>query len=106
MITGWLAAGYDLGADILPTLAERTVSVRISPIRTWDYFTAAITERHARRLAQGAGRGVAGERGKGATGSAYRLAGPSPIPASGDVVDMVASWIAEGRFVPPARCPG
>jgi hypothetical protein len=106
VITGWLAAGYDLGADILPTLAERTVHVRISPIRTWDYFTAAIAERHARRLAHGAGRGVAGERGKGSTGSTHRPAGAptgrSHLPASGDVVDMVAGWIADGRFVPPS----
>ncbi len=106
VITGWLAAGYDLDADILPTLAERTVSVRISPIRTWDYFSAAIAERHARRVAHGAGRGFAGERGKGSTGSADRPSGPSPIPASGDVVDMVAGWIAEGRFVPPSAVSG
>ncbi len=58
VITGWLAAGYDLCADILPTLAERTVSVRISPIRTWDYFTAAIAERHARRVAHGGWSGI------------------------------------------------
>ncbi len=119
VITGWIAAGYDLGADILPTLAERTVSVRISPIRTWDYFTAAIAERYARRVAHGAGPVVAGERGKGTSGSAERPAGrsepaasgrrpdgPSPIPASGDVVDMVADWIAEGRFVPPSAVSG
>jgi len=106
VITGWLAAGYDLGADILPTLAERTINVRISPIRTWDYFTAAIAERHARRVAHGAGRGFSGEAGKGATGSAYRPTGPSPVPASGDVVDMVAGWIAEGRFVPPSAVSG
>jgi hypothetical protein len=111
VITGWLAAGYDLGADILPTLAERTVTVRISPIRTWDYFTAAIAERHARREAHGASRGSAGEAGKGIGGSSQRpagrsaaaaLGGPSSVPASGDVVDMVAGWIAEGRFIPPS----
>jgi hypothetical protein len=119
VITGWRAAGYDLGADILPTLAERTVSVRISPIRTWDYFTAAIAERHARRVAHGAGRGFARERGKGTSGSAERPAGrsapaalggrqggPSPAPASGDVVEMVAGWIAEGRFVPLSAVSG
>jgi hypothetical protein len=106
VISGWLAAGYDLTADILPTLAERTISVRISPIRTWDYFTAAIAERHARRVAHAAGRGVAGERGRGSTGSAHRPTGPSPVPASGNVVDMVAGWIAEGRFVPPSAVSG
>jgi len=42
VIADWLAEGYDLAADILPTLADRTSQKRADPIRTWAYFTPAI----------------------------------------------------------------
>ena len=51
MIDAWLAAGYDLAADILPTVTERTKRKRADPIRTWGYFTTAIAKRHAQRMA-------------------------------------------------------
>lgn len=35
VIAEWLAEGYDLTADILPTLTERTSQTRADPIRTW-----------------------------------------------------------------------
>ncbi len=106
VITGWLAAGYDLGADILPTLAERTVSVRISPIRTWDYFTAAIAERHARRVAHEAGGDLLGNGEKAPPAATHRPAGPSPVPPA------AMSWTWSRRGSPkggscrPAPCRG
>lgn len=42
VIDGWLRDGLDLEADVLPTIAKRTVRIRISPIRTWAYFTEAV----------------------------------------------------------------
>lgn len=42
VIDGWLRDGLDLEADVLPTIAKRTVQIRISPIRTWAYFTEAV----------------------------------------------------------------
>jgi hypothetical protein len=30
----------------------------------------------------------------------------APVPASGDIVEMVAGWIAEGRYVPPSAVSG
>ena len=63
VIDGWFAKGYDLAADILPTLAERTKRMRTDPIRTWDYFTPAIAKRHALRMAQTAKAKGAGEAG-------------------------------------------
>ena len=43
MLTEFTTAdGLDLEADILPTIARRTVQIRISPIRTWAYFTEAV----------------------------------------------------------------
>ena len=52
VIDGWLAAGYDLDTDILPVLQARTLRKRADPIRTWAYFTPAITKRHAQRTPQ------------------------------------------------------
>lgn len=49
VIHGWLRDGLDLEADVLPTIARRTVQIRISPIRTWSYFTEAV---HAARQAR------------------------------------------------------
>ena len=94
VIDHWLAEGYDLDADILPVLRERTLRKRDSPIRTWAYFTAAITRRHAQRLAQVAKAESAGEAKAGSTSSA-------PITPA-DILQRTAEWINSGRFVPPS----
>ena len=51
VIDHWLAAGYDLDADILPVLQARTLRKRDDPIRTWAYFTPAVAKRHSQRVA-------------------------------------------------------
>lgn len=47
----WLADGYDLEADVLPTI--RAAAARASPqkIRSWKYFEQAIADAKATRLA-------------------------------------------------------
>ncbi len=94
VIAGWLEAGYDLAADILPILADRTRQTRNSPIRTWDYFTPAIAQRHARRIARAATGARAGEAGAGGAASAP---GPNPDP-----LIRLAAWINSGTYIPPS----
>ncbi|WBU63625.1 hypothetical protein [Paracoccus aerodenitrificans] len=50
MIDSWLREGIDLDEDILPTIAKRTTQIRISPIRTWAYFTDAVRAAMQARL--------------------------------------------------------
>lgn len=50
VIEGWLGEGIELEADILPVIRQRTVTVRVSPIRTWGYFTDAVRAAHRARL--------------------------------------------------------
>ena len=88
VIDGWLAAGYELDADILPVLQARTLRKRADPIRTWAYFTPAITKRHAQRTAQ-----AAKPKGAGETGS---------VPTAYELMVMTADWINSGRYVPPS----
>jgi hypothetical protein len=90
VIVDWLAAGYDLAADILPTLAERTKHQRDDPIRTWAYFTKAIAKRHAQRKALAARAKSAGETKAGAKLSAH------------EILLQTAEWLNSGRFVPPS----
>ena len=90
IIDGWLQAGYDLDADILPVLETRTLRKRADPIRTWEYFTKAIAKRHALRLALAARAASAGETKAVSTLTAY------------DILLRTAEWINSGRFVPPS----
>ena len=90
VIDSWLAAGYDLEADILPVLKARTLRKRDDPIRTWAYFTPAVAKRHAQRLALAARAKSAGETKTGPTLTAY------------DILVRTAEWINSGRFVPPS----
>ena len=94
VIDGWLAAGYDLATDILPTLADRTKCKRADPIRTWAYFTTAIAKRHSQRVALAAKQKSAGETGSAVTASA-------PINPQ-EVLQRTAAWINSGRYVPPS----
>lgn len=94
VIAEWLADGYDIAADILPTLAERTSQARDDPIRTWAYFTKAIAQRHTQRLALAARAASAGETGTVAAVSA-------PVSPQ-DVLKRTADWLNSGRFVPPS----
>lgn len=52
VIEGWMREGIDLEADILPVIRARTPTIRISPIRTWAYFTDAVRAAHRQRLRQ------------------------------------------------------
>jgi len=90
VIADWLAEGYDLAGDILPTLADRTSQKRDDPIRTWAYFTKAIAKRHALRLALAARAKSAGETKAVPTLSAY------------EILLQTAQWLNSGRFVPPS----
>ncbi len=90
VIDAWLAAGYDLAADILPTLAERTKRKRADPIRTWGYFTTAIAKRHTQRTALATKPKSAGEPEQVTTLTAY------------DILLRTAEWINSGRYVPPS----
>jgi hypothetical protein len=105
-VARWIERGFDLDLDVLPVIAARTKERRSSPIRTFDYFTAAIAEFHARRLAQGAGGGLAGERGAGHTGSAITPpqcpGGAGQAEAPLDTAVLIAGWINTGRYVPPS----
>ncbi|MFN4129347.1 MAG: hypothetical protein ACK4GC_05975 [Paracoccaceae bacterium] len=94
VIDGWLEAGYDLEADILPVLQARTSRKRDDPIRTWAYFTPAVAKRYAQRLALAARPKSAGETGSAATANA-------PI-SSQDILQRTAEWINSGRYVPPS----
>jgi hypothetical protein len=49
----WIAEGFDLEADIVPIIRERTARERSEPIWTWGYFTKAIRHAHRQRLARG-----------------------------------------------------
>ena len=93
-ISAWLKAGYDLGLDVLPVITERTAKHRESPIRTWEYFSPAIAQRHARRIARAATGARAGEAGAGGTASAP---GPNPDP-----LIRLAAWINSGTYIPPS----
>jgi len=90
VIDAWLAAGYDLDADILPVLKARTLRKRDDPIRTWAYFTPAVAKRHAQRLALAARAKSAGETKTVPTLTAY------------DILVRTAEWINSGCFVPPS----
>ena len=90
VIDAWLAAGYDLATDILPTLAERTNRQRTDPIRTWAYFSTAIAKRHAQRTALAAKAKSAGETKTVPTLTAH------------EILLRTAEWINSGRFVPPS----
>ena len=85
-----MKAGYDLAADILPALAERTKRKRADPIRTWAYFTTGIAKRHAQRMALVAKPKSAGEPQQVPTITAY------------DILLRTAEWINSGRYVPPS----
>ena len=88
MIDSWLDKGFDLTADILPTLAERTKRKRTDPIRTWEYFTPAIAARHARRLALAARAKDAGEKK------------PAARASRAEILAFTADWINSDRYVP------
>ncbi|WP_347267910.1 helix-turn-helix domain-containing protein [Paracoccus sp. (in: a-proteobacteria)] len=84
VIEGWLREGIDLEADILPVIRARTPTIRISPIRTWGYFTDAVRAAHRQRLRQPA-------RPQGA-----EKASTSPQ------LRFYADWVNADRYLPPS----
>lgn len=77
VIDGWLGEGLDLEADILPTIAKRTVQIRMSPIRTWAYFGDAVRAARQARLRREAD------------------------PRITDQHRFFADWINSDRYLPP-----
>ena len=84
VISGWLQDGIDLDADILPVIRARTTHVRISPIRTWGYFSDAVRAAHQQRLRQPA-----------------RQQGAEKISASPQL-RFYADWVNADRYLPPS----
>ncbi len=85
VIEGWLQEGIDLEADILPVIRARTPTIRISPIRTWAYFTDAVRAAHRQRLRQPA-------RPQGAENAS--------APANPQL-RFYADWVNADRYLPP-----
>lgn len=86
VIEGWLREGIDLDADILPVIRARTPSIRISPIRTWGYFTDAVRAAHRQRLRQPA-----------------RLQGAEKDSAPANPqLRFYADWVNADRYLPPS----
>lgn len=83
MIEGWLQEGIDLEADILPVIRARTPTIRISPIRTWAYFTDAVRAAHRQRLRQPA-----------------RPQGAEKASANPQLC-FYADWVNADRYLPP-----
>jgi DNA-binding transcriptional MocR family regulator len=86
VIEGWLREGIDLEADILPVIRARTPTIRISPIRTWAYFTDAVRAAHRQRLRQPA-------RPQGAENAS--------APANPQL-RFYADWVNADRYLPPS----
>jgi len=86
VIEGWLREGIDLEADILPAIRARTPTIRISPIRTWAYFTDAVRAAHRQRLRQPA-------RPQGAENAG--------APANPQL-RFYADWVNADRYLPPS----
>lgn len=86
VIEGWLQDGIDLEADILPVIRARTPTIRISPIRTWGYFTDAVRAAHRQRLRQPA-------RPQGAENAS--------APANPQL-RFYADWVNADRYLPPS----
>lgn len=84
VISGWLQDGIDLEADILPVIRARTTHVRISPIRTWAYFSGAVRAAHQQRLRQPA-----------------RQQGAEKTSASPQL-RFYADWVNADRYLPPS----
>jgi len=88
VLADWRARGFDLQADVLPVIRERTGPRRSAGrIRSWAYFTEAVADRHRRRQREA-------DRPAGATN-------PGDAP-SGDPLTMLAAWINTSDCVPPS----
>lgn len=101
VIDGWLAEGFDLEADILPVIRQRTERMRGGPIRTWAYFTQPIRSAHEARTARAAP-------SQNAENSMVPAAGPDSAPQAPGQADaearlrFFADWINSTRYLPPS----
>lgn len=86
----WIEERFDVEADIVPIIRERTGRERTEPIRTWGYFTKAIRHAHRQRLARGEPARPAGEDAR------------ETASATLDAAERFAEWINSGKFVPPS----
>jgi hypothetical protein len=91
VIDGWLEAGLDLQADVLPIIRQRTATERSNPIRTWDYFTNAIRRAHAQRRRQAAKPKIAENSNALSAGGAFDHEAH---------LRWLADWINSGKGVP------
>lgn len=93
VVARWLEEGFDLELDIVPTVGVRTDYLRESPIRTWEFFTKAIAQRHRGRTARRARPPEPAEKREAASASCPDSGGVDPVA-------RIAGWINEGRYVP------
>lgn len=85
VIDGWLQDGIELEADILPVIRARTTYIRISPIRTWAYFSDAVRAAHRQRLR------------RPAMPQGAEKAGAPANPQ----LRFFADWVNSDRYLPP-----
>lgn len=86
VIAGWLQDGFELEADILPVIRARTTHIRISPIRTWAYFTEAVRAAHQARV-----RAPAASQGA-----------EKPGVEANPQLRFFADWVNSDRYLPPS----
>jgi len=90
VVNGWLEAGYGLDLDVLPVIKKQTAKLRPSPLRSWDYFTAAIRHSHHLRMRSGSGSRPTAEK---AAHGADALPGKTGL-------ELLADRINQGLYVP------
>src|SRR5690625_1955113 len=86
VIDGWLQEGIDLEAVILPVIQARTTYVRISPIRSWAYFTDAVRAAYQTRLRHP---------------EMPRSAEQANAPGNAQL-RFYADWVNSDRYLPPS----
>lgn len=93
VIEGWHESGYELNADILPVVSDRTARPRSNPIRSWAYFTNAIQRAHQQRL-----------RPTEKTNEAENSNTPFVCATSNfdAVLNQYAEWINKKSYLPPS----
>lgn len=89
-VAAWLAAGWDLEQDVLPVVQARSRGTGGRIIQSWGYFTRAIGQAHARRMA-------ALRAGQAAESQQVGLGAPDS-----DSVAHMAGLLNSGRYVPPS----
>jgi len=100
VISDWLAEGFDLHDDVLPVIRARTERIRVSPIRTWAYFTQPIRTAHLARVSRAASSQCAEN---SPASAAPTDSEPRTTAHAGhdDRIRFFAEWINSDRYLPP-----